>query len=231
MFSNPMYLLLIVPMLLAWWSQGKVRQTYKKYDAQPNQRGYRGMDIARRLIAHYGLAGITIEKAEGYLTDHYDSRSNILRLSDGVANGSSITSLGIVAHEFGHALQDAENYHFMRLRTMLAPRVGKITQWSSVAFIGGWILGIPVLMAFSALIMAGMVVFSLVTLPVERNASERALASLEMTGLAVGEEREGVRQVLRAAAYTYLAGFTQRIGRFLFYVLLVATAKGFTIPL
>ncbi len=231
MFSNPMYLLLIGPMLLAWLSQVKVRNIYKKFDEKPNNHGYRGTDIARRLIAHYGLAGITIEKTQGYLTDHYDSRANVLRLSDGVANGSSITSLGIVAHEVGHALQEAEGYHFMRLRSMLAPRVAKITQWSSVAFIGGWLLGIPVLMALSALIMAGMVVFSLVTLPVEKNASDRALASLEMTGLAAGEEREGVKKVLRAAAFTYLAGFAQRFGRFLFYVLVIAMAKGFTSPL
>lgn len=231
MFSNPIYLLLIVPMLLAWWSQMKVRETYKKYDAIPNRHEYRGTEIARRLIDHYGLGGISIESTDGHLTDHYDSRSKVLRLSDGVANGRSITSLGIVAHEVGHALQDAENYHFMRLRTSLAPRVGKITQWSSIAFIGGWILGIPVLMALSALIMVGMVIFSLVTLPVERNASDRALSSLEMTGLAVGEEREGVHQVLRAAAFTYLTGFAQRIGRFLFYVLLVASAKGFSLPL
>ena len=223
---NPLYLLLLVPMLIAWWSQAKVRKIYEEFNAKPNRQGYNGMDIARRLLDHYELTGIKIERISGYLTDHYDPQANILRLSDGVANGSSITSLGIVAHEIGHAAQDAENYRFMRLRTFLAIRVGQVTQWSSIAFIGGWIFGVPLLMAFSGIIMAAMVVFSLVTLPVERNASDRALASLDQSGLAVGEERDGVRQVLRAAVFTYLAGLTQQIGRFLFFIVMVAVAKG-----
>ena len=171
-----------------------------------------------------------IERVPGCLTDHYDPQANILRLSDGGAIGQAITALGIVAHEVSHAAQDVEDYHFMRLRTGLAQRVGQVTQWSSIAFIGGWILGIPVLMALSGLIMAAMLILSLVTLPVERNASDRAIKSLEQSGLAVEEEKAGVRQVLRAAVFTYLAGFAQRLGRFLFYVLLVAMAKGFLPP-
>ncbi len=227
---NPLYLLLLVPMLLAWWSQAKVRQTYEKYNNQPNRRGYNGVDIARRLLVHYGLTDIRIERTSGYLTDHYDPQTNILRLSDGVANGRSLTSLGIVAHEVGHAAQDAQNYRFMRLRTFLAQRVGQVAGWSSIAFIGGWLLGIPVLMGLSGVILGGMLIFSLVTLPVERNASDRALKSLEATGLALAEEREGVRQVLRAAAFTYLAGLAQQLGRFLFFVVMVALAKGFIRP-
>jgi uncharacterized protein len=230
MSFNPLYLLLIVPMLLAWWSQAKVRKIYEDFGAKPNQHGYSGEEIARRLLVHHGISDVKVERAAGYLTDHYDPQANILRLSDGVANGKSITALGIVAHEVGHAVQDAENYHFMRLRSYLAQRVGQVTQWSSIAFIGGWIFGVPILMAFSGLIMAAMLILSLVTLPVERNASERALKSLEQIGLAVGEESSAVRRVLRAAAFTYLAGVAQQLGRFLFFVLLIAMAKGFSPP-
>lgn len=224
---NPTYLLLLVPMALAWYSQAKVRKIYEEYNQRPNRRGFTGVDSAALLLSHYGLTNVQIERTPGYLTDHYDPQANILRLSDGVANGSSVTSLGIVAHEVGHAAQDAENYHFMRLRTFIGQRVGKITQWSSVAFIGGWIFGIPLLMGLSGFIMAAMVVFSLVMLPVERNASDRALQSLEKTGLSDGQERDGVKRVLRAAAFTYLAGVAQRLGSFLFFVVMIAAAKGF----
>lgn len=223
---DPWYLLAFIPMLLAWFSQVKVRKIYKQYDEQPNRRGLNGLEIAENLLGHYTLSSIRIENTPGVLTDHYDPQANILRLSDGVARGRSITALGIVAHEVGHASQDAENYRFMRLRTFLGKRVGLITQWSSIAFIGGWILGFPVLMALSGAILAGMLLFSVVTLPVERNASDRALRSLEETGLAVAEERKGVRIVLRAASFTYLTNVVQRLGSFLFLVVMVAAARG-----
>lgn len=223
---NPIYLLLLIPMLLAWYSHVKVRKTYQQYDEQPNRGGLNGVEIANSLLGYYQLSGIRIENISGYLTDHYDPQTNVLRLSDRVARGSSVTALGIVAHEVGHAAQDAENYHFMRLRTFLGKRVGLITQWSSIAFIGGWIFGIPVLMAMSGMILLGMFIFSVVTLPVERNASYRALQSLEETGLAAEEERKGVRAVLRAASFTYLTNVVQRLGSFLFLVVMVAVARG-----
>ncbi len=227
MSFNPLYLLLIIPMLLTWWSQSKVRQTYEEYGERPNRLGLSGTEAATRLLAHLGLSSLRIERISGYLTDHYDPRKKTLRLSDGVARGSSITSLGIVAHEVGHAAQDAQRYRFMRLRTALSRRIGQVTGWSSIAFVGGWIFGVPLLMAFSAAMMAGMVVFSLVTLPVERNASDRALKSLEETGMAAPEEIGGVRKVLRAAAFTYLTGLGQRLGRLMFFVLLAVMGMGF----
>lgn len=224
---NPLYLLLFVPMLFAWWAQAKLRKIYEQHNQGPDRLGVSGQEIARHLLDQHELRNVRIERTPGYLTDHYDSQANTLRLSDGVANGCSVTSLGIVAHEVGHAVQDAEDYHFMRLRTFLSRRIRMITQWSSIAFIGGWVFDIPVLMGLSGLILAALLVFSLVTLPVERDASLRALASLQTAGLAVGEEREGVRQMLNAAAFTYLAALAQQMGTFLFFVVMVAAGTGF----
>lgn len=222
---NALYLILIVPALLAWFAQARVRQVYEKYGAQDNNRGVSGLEVARQLLAHHGLTGVEIDRAPGHLTDHYDPESRTLRLSDGVANASSVTSLGIVAHEVGHAVQDAEGYRFMRLRTDMGRRLGVATQWSGFVFLGGMLFGIPLLMALGGVLLAGMAVFSLVTLPVERNASDRALEMLEQTGLAA-EKREGVRQVLRAAALTYLTALGQRLASFLFFAAVVGAALG-----
>jgi len=226
MAFNPLYLLLIIPALLGWFAQGRVRATYEKQAAQPNSLGLSGLEAAKRLLAQHGLSGVSIERAEGHLTDHYDPQTKTLRLSDGVANGRSVTALGIVGHEVGHAAQDAQGYRFMRLRTLLARRISVVTQWSSFIFIGGMLFGISILMALGGVMLAGLALFSLVTLPVERNASDRALAALQAMGLAATEEIAGVRRVLRAAAFTYLAGVAQRLGTFLFFAIAVLAARG-----
>lgn len=224
--DNLLYVLIIVPALLGMLAQQRVRAIYEEYGGQPNRQEVNGLEIARRLLAYYGLTNVTIERADGHLTDHYDPQTKTLRLSDSVAKGHSVTSLGIVAHEVGHAAQDAEGYHFMRLRTSLAQRIGVVARWSSVVFIGGMLFGIPILMLLSGVFLAGLVLFMLVTLPVERNASDRALKSLEQAGLAAVEELAGVRRVLRAAAFTYLSGLGQRLGTFLFFVATILFARG-----
>src|SRR3990172_1140164 len=198
---NPLYLLLILPGLLAWFAQSRVREVYKKYSAVPNQRGLSGLAAARYLLAHHGLNDVAVERASGQLTDHYDPQSRTLPLSDGVANASTVTALGIVAHEVSHAVQHAEGYRFMRARDRMAHWLAQAGGWSTLVFIGGIWFGIPILMALGGLMLAAMVVFAVVTLPVERNASNRAVAMLEQSGLATGGESEGARQVLRAAAF------------------------------
>ncbi|MDD2694525.1 MAG: zinc metallopeptidase [Anaerolineales bacterium] len=228
MFSlETRYLLWVLPMLLAWYAQRRVRQVYVKYDRVPNQRQVNGQQAAERLLAHYRLNGVRIERIDGRLNDHYDPRRNTLRLTDGVINNRSITALGIVAHEAGHAAQDADGYRFMRLRSFLANRLGTLTQFGSLAFIGGMVLRIPSLMLVSGVMLGGLLLFSLVTLPVERDASKRALDSLHQAGLVAEDERQGVRQVLSAAAFTYLASLGQRLGSFLFFAVMVGAAGGF----
>lgn len=226
MTFNPMYLLIIGSALLAWYAQARVRQVHEKYAAVENSRAISGQDAARALLAFHKLVDVKVERTPGHYTDHYDPQANVLHLSDGVANGRSLTALGIVAHEVGHATQDAEGYRFMQIRTFLAQRVGAMTQWSSLIFVGGMLFGIPTLMGLGGLLLAGLAIFSLVTLPVERNASDRALASLNAAGLALAEELDPVGQVLRAAAFTYLAALGQRLATFLFFVVVVAAARG-----
>jgi uncharacterized protein len=223
---NPLYLLLIVPALLGWYAQSHVRRVYDEYGKRPSSRGSTGLEVARYLLAHHGLNGMVIERAEGHLTDHYDPHTKTLRLSDAVATGSSVTSMGIVAHEVGHAVQDAEGYRFMRVRTTAANRLSVAAQWSSFIFLGGMVFGIPLLMALGGALLAAMVLFSVITLPVERNASDRALKMLEQTGLAGVAERQGVKKVLRSAAFTYAGALAQRLGSFLMFVVVIGVARG-----
>jgi uncharacterized protein len=226
MAINPVYLLSIGSALLAWYAQARVRQVHEKFGTAENSRGVSGLEAAHALLAYHDLADVKVERTPGHYTDHYDPQANILRLSDGVANGHSLTSLGIVAHEVGHAVQDAQGYHFMHVRSFLAQRIGAMTQWSSFIFVGGMLFGIPSLMALGGVMLAGLAIFSLVTLPVERNASDRAMASLKQAGLAMAEELDAVRQVLQAAALTYLAALGQRLATFFFFVVVVAAARG-----
>ena len=226
MVFNPLYLFLIVPALLAWVAQARVRRVYDRYGKMSNHLNVNGLEVAQRLLSAHGLPDVKIERTPGYLTDHYDPQAKTLRLSDGIANADSITALGVMAHEVGHAIQDAEGYQFMRLRTKMGERVNQVAQWVSFAFIGGMLLGIPILMALSGLFLGVLVVFTLVTLPVERDASNRALTALQQAGLAGVEESRSVREVLRAAAFTYLSSLGQRLWTFLFFVVMIFLARG-----
>lgn len=226
MLFDPVYLLLIVPALLTWWAQAKVREIYRKYETQPNRRGISGQEIARYLLSSLGLTDVNLGRIPGTLTDHYDPQTNTLRLSDGTVRTSSVTALGIVAHEVGHAAQDAEGYGFMRLREILARPLSVLASLSPLVFIGGMLYGNPLYMSLGGLMLASQAVFALVTLPVERNASSRAVQMLEQTGLAMAEESKGVREVLRAAAFTYLTRLGRQIASFLFFVAVIGSARG-----
>jgi uncharacterized protein len=218
------YLLLIVPALLTWYAQARVRRVYDKHGDQENSTGATGREIAQALLDKQGLEDVKIELAKGRLTDHYDPQAKVLRLTEDVANGRSVTAASIVSHEVGHAVQDAEGYRFMRLRTRMSRVVSRVAQWSSIAFVGGMFFGVPLLMGVSGLILAALVIFTLVTLPVERDASKRALAMLEDLGLASAGEKSSANQVLRAAALTYLTALGQRLATFLFFAAMVGAA-------
>jgi len=223
---NPRYLLLLLPALLSWFAQAKVREVYNRHRATPIRWRINGLEVARRLLDYAGLANVAIERVPGTLTDHYDPQAKVLRLSQEIIDSSSVTALGIVAHEVGHAAQDAEGYHFMQLRTRLAKPVGWLAQLSPLVFIGGMWFGLSLVMIFGGLMLVSQVVFTLVTLPVERNASGRAVKMLEETGLAGAGERRAVWQVLRAAALTYATALGRQLASFLFFVSVVAAARG-----
>jgi uncharacterized protein len=223
---NPLYLLILVPAVLAWYAQYRVRAAYDRHARLPNRHGLTGAEIAERLLAHYRLEDVTVDQAPGYLTDHYDPDGKALHLSDGIAGSRSVTSLGIVAHEVLHAVQDAEGYRLMRLRARLGHLLAPVARWSSFLFLGGLLFGIPLAMILSGAVLVGSVILTLVTLPVERNASRRALEAIRETGLADDVELAGARQVLYAAAFTYLAGLGQRMAQLAFYGLVILAALG-----
>jgi len=183
----------------------KVRSAYAQYSQVRSATGLTGAQMARRMLDRRGLHDVRIELTGGQLTDHYDPRSKVLRLSSGVANGSSLASLGVAAHEAGHALQDEENYSFLWLRSTLVPaaNIGSRLAWP--LFLFGLIAAWDPLMLIGIAFYVLAVLFTLITLPVEFNASHRALTALETLGDLPRSEIAGARKVLSAAALTYVA--------------------------
>jgi len=225
MFFDIRYLIIALPaLLLALYAQWKVTSAYNKYSRVPNRRGLTGMDAARALLRSAGLQ-VSVEETPGKLSDHYDPGKNVLRLSQGVSRSPSVAALGIVAHEVGHALQDATNYGPLRVRSGLVPIVSIGSWLGPIVFIAGFLLsqvtGSTLVAWVGLFLFAGTVVFALVTLPVERNASKRALEVLGGYGLADGAELAQTKQVLDAAALTYVAALAQSLSTLLYYVFLL----------
>ena len=222
-FFDPIYLVFALPaLLLAFYAQFKVQSAYGKYSQKSNWRGISGLEAARYLLSSAGLSHIRVEGTPGQLTDHYDPRSEILRLSPQVANSRSVAALGIVAHEVGHAMQDAQAYAPLRWRTGLVPAVNIGSWLGPILFLIGFLMQVPSLAWVGVLFFAGSAVFALITLPVELNASGRALQMLRTAGLVTGgQETEGVKSVLNAAALTYVAALAQALSTLLYYVFLL----------
>jgi Zn-dependent membrane protease YugP len=219
---DPLYFIFALPaLLLALYAQFKVQSAYGRYSRIRNRLGIEGVRAAKILLNHNGLYGVRIEGIPGKLTDHYDPRSKTLRLSAGVASVPSIASLGIVAHEVGHATQDAENYLPLKLRVGLVPLVNLGSWLGPTLFLVGWLLNAFDLAALGLILFSLGAVFALVTLPVELNASKRALKMLQETGLVSSEELGGVKSVLSAAALTYVAALAQAVSTILYYAFLL----------
>jgi hypothetical protein len=223
MYFDPTYFLfLIPPLLLALWAQFRVKGAYAKYTKIPNQRGLTGLDAARIILPNEGLNEVGIEGTPGVLTDHYDPRSNTLRLSQGVAQQPSIASLAVTVHEIGHALQDHEGYAPLKLRGALVPAV-QVSAWvAPILFFLGFLIGLTGLAWLGILLFGLGAIFALVTLPVEFNASKRGLKLLETYQLADGRELSGAKAVLDAAALTYVAALAQTVATLLYYVTLIS---------
>jgi Zn-dependent membrane protease YugP len=222
MYFDPLYFVfLIPPLLLALWAQFRVKAAYAKYTKVRNQRGLTGMDAARIILPAEGLNDVSIEGTPGQLTDHYDPRSNILRMSQGVATQPSIASLAVTAHEIGHALQDHEGYAPLKLRGALVPAV-QLSGWvAPILFILGLLIGLTGLAWLGVLLFGMAALFALITLPVEFNASKRGLQLLQTYQMADGQELKGAKSVLDAAALTYVAALAQTIATLLYYIMLI----------
>lgn len=219
MFFDPMWFLFAAPaILLALYAQMKVSKAYSKYSKLANSYGLTGAEVARRLLEMNSLYDVKIEGVPGQLTDHYDPRSKVLRLSDGVYRSPSVAALGIVAHEVGHAVQDKTGYAALRLRSGLVPMANLGSWLGYIFFILGLFIQRAGLVWLGVLFFSLAVAFALVTLPVEWDASRRAKLMLSNTGLASTAELEATNAVLSAAALTYLAALLQAVGQLLYFV-------------
>ena len=204
-FWDPTMVLLIPAMILAMYAQMKVNSTYHHYSQIASQRGMTGADVARYILNKNGLYDIPIERVQGQLSDHYDPRSRVVRLSQGVYDSTSIAAVGVAAHEVGHAIQHDTGYMPLYIRNTIIP----ITQIGSYVSIPLLILGIlvssPRLVELGILLFTAIVFFQLITLPVEFNASRRAVAVLGDEAILTADELVGTKKVLSAAALTYVA--------------------------
>jgi Zn-dependent membrane protease YugP len=224
MFFSPTYLMYMIPafilMALTSWY---VKSAYKKWSQVPAQSRLTGTQAAQRLMSAGNMYGVQIQGTAGNLTDHYDPRNKTLYLSQGVANGASVASLAIAAHELGHAMQDAEDYFPLRFRSALVPMVNIGSNLGWILIMIGLFLNFTQLAWVGVFVFAGGAVFALATLPVEFDASARAKQLLVQTGIIQSEqEQRGVNAVLNAAALTYVAGLVTAIMQLLYYVSLVS---------
>lgn len=203
---DPTYIILIPAIILTMYAQFKVSSTTNKYFRVRTQRGYTGEQTAREILNANGIYDVRIEMIGGTLSDHYDPRSRVLRLSQDVYRGTSITSVAVAAHECGHAIQHARGYAPLTIRGAIVPVVNFASNASWILImVGLFMSSFNFLLKIGILLFAATVVFQLVTLPVEFNASSRALAQIESLGIVSHDERRESRKVLKAAALTYVA--------------------------
>ena len=222
-YYDPYYWMILVPaMLIALLAQLNVSSTFNRYSRVAGRRGVTGAQAAEEVLRAHGVYNVRIERVSGRLSDHYDPRSNVIRLSDGVYGSTSIAALGVAAHEAGHAVQYAVGYGPIRLRTAIIPVCNIGSQLSIVLILLGLVLYFPALFGIGVLLFALAVVGQVVTLPVEFDASRRAIQSLSGTGLLDREELRGARKVLTAAALTYVAALLVSLAQLLRYVLAFA---------
>ncbi len=204
--------------VLSIFAQRRVQAAFKKYSKVATSTGVTGAQAADKILTSNGIYGVDIEMVKGTLTDHYDPRSKTLRLSSDVYNSNSIAAVGIAAHESGHALQDATSYKALALRSVMVPTVQFGSKLGPILFIIGIILGITPLAWLGIIFFAAVALFSLVTLPVEFNASARAKNLLVADGILMPQEMDGVNKVLNAAAWTYVAAALSAVVWLLRYV-------------
>lgn len=207
-YFDPTYILVIIGLIISGLASAYVRRTFNKFSEVHSKLGYNASEITRYLLDYANLENVDIDRVQGDLTDHYDPKNKVLRLSDSTNDSTSVAAIGVAAHEAGHALQDRDNYLFLRIRAALVP----ITNIGQTAAFPILLLGLFIgegsgqtMINLGLLLFSLTFLFQVITLPVEFNASNRALSILESEQILVGDELEGARKVLRAAALTYVA--------------------------
>ena len=199
-------MLLVIGTLVVVFAQIKVKSAYSKYIRVKCDKGLAGCEVARKILDNAGLDKVHVVEVKGELTDHYDPKQKVVRLSTEIFHGTSIASVSVAAHECGHAIQDKDNYTFMRIRASLVPIVNFINKFGYIATIIGLIAGIFNIIIVGIVMLIATMLFQVVTLPVEFDASKRAKKIISELNLANDTEQEGVEKMLSAAAFTYVAG-------------------------
>ncbi len=199
------FFLLIPPFIFALWSQWKTRSTFQKFASVRISRNITGAEVAKEILAGYGVNNVSVETVRGELTDHYDPVHRVLRLSEVVYGSNTISALGVAAHEAGHAIQHAKGYNPIKVRNAITPVVGITSYLAIPLFFIGLLMSMPILVRLGIFLFTGVVAFHLVTLPVEFNASKRALVLLQKGSYLTPSELKGAKKVLDAAAMTYVA--------------------------
>lgn len=220
MFYDSTYLLVIIGAVISMIASARVSSAFKKFSSLRNRRGMTAQDAAAVILRNAGINDVRIERINGNLTDHYSPNEKVLRLSDSVYGSASVAAIGVAAHECGHAIQHNVGYGPLKLRSVSVPvaNIGSKLSWPVILI--GLLLGFPGLTQIGVFLFTFVVFFQLITLPVEFNASNRAMRILEESGMLAEEERSGAAKVLRAAALTYVAALFASVLQLLRLVLL-----------
>ncbi|TGA98122.1 zinc metallopeptidase [Sporolactobacillus shoreae] len=216
-----MAVLLLIPL----WAQMRVKSTYSKYAEVGNSTGMTGAQTARKILDDNGLYDVSVREVPGSLTDHYDPRDKSVNLSTDIYHGASIAGTAVAAHEVGHAIQDAKDYTFMRIRSALVPIANLGSNLSYFLIIAGFIFGAMQLATLGVIFFAAAVLFQLVTLPVEFDASGRALKQIVTLGIVQSDEQKDARKVLSAAAMTYVAAALVSALELVRFILMITMAN------
>ncbi len=213
------YIFMLPGILIAMWASFKVNSTFNKFSRVGNTRGLTGAEAAAAVLRANGVSGVRIERVSGSLTDHYDPRTNVIRLSDPVYSSQSVAAIGVAAHEAGHAVQYAKKYAPIKLRTAIVPICNIGSQLSIPLIVIGSLLVLDFLVSLGIALFSLSVVFQLITLPVEFNASRRAMEAINGSAILTENEAKGARKVLTAAAMTYVAALLQALLSLLYYII------------
>ncbi len=217
---DPLYWIMMIPVLiLSAYSSFKVKSTFNKFSKVSTRSGMTGADVAREILTRNGLSSVNVSETRGFLSDHYDPTKKVVRLSPDVYRSSSVAAIGVAAHETGHAIQHKNSYAPLTLRNMMVPVASIGSNFAWIIIIGGFLLGMLGLVKIGIVLFSVVVVFQLLTLPVEFNASSRAKELLGSYGIVSSSELQGVNRVLSAAAMTYVAAAASAVMTLLYFLL------------
>lgn len=214
-FDNTYLVFVLIPVLISIWASARVNSTFKKYSDYRNARNLTAAEVTRMILDRNGQQEVRIERVGGSLTDHYDPRDNTIRLSESVYDSTSCAAIGVAAHEAGHAAQHAKGYVPIKIRNALVPVANLASRLAVPLVLLGFIMELGGLVDFAIILYSAVVLFSLITLPVEFDASRRAVVTLDEYGILSTEENAAAKKVLHAAAMTYVASMLVALGSFL----------------